>query len=216
MENATTLADRIAHAEDWLGRARQHIRDGQPERGALTLLLAEAELQRARQVGFTGTAGPGNGARRGSWGPLLALAALAAATLATGLLVFSQPGVRVEAHGAVPPVLRLHAGAGEMLRAVTVPGPPVERTTVVERTVIRRVPVYQPAFAVRPSDAAVAAAGATPAVPRTAPAAIPSPAPAAPAAAPSSPAQVRSLLSDADVIELVLAAERSLRRSDRE
>jgi hypothetical protein len=216
MEKATTLADRIAHAEGWLGRASQQIRDGQPERGALALLLAEAELHRARQVGFAGTAGARTGARQGSWGPLLAVAALATAALVTGLLAFSQPGVVVEAHGAVLPVLRLQAGDGEMLWAVTVPEPPVQRTTVVERTVIRRVPAYHPVPAVRPSGVAVSAAGAAPTPPRTAPAAVPSPAPAAPAAAPASPAQARSLLSDADVIELVLAAERSLRRSDKE
>lgn len=210
MDHTTALADRITHAEDWLGRARQQIQDGHPERGALTLLLAEAELHRAREVGFAGTAGPCAGPRQESWRPLVAVVAAAVAALAVGFLVFSRPGVWAEAHGAVPPLLRLQDGAGEMLRAVTAPEPLVERT-VVERTVIQRVPVYRPVSASLPTRAALPATEAVPAAPRMMPAAAPVHPPAAPAQ--PVPAQVQSLLSDADVIELVLAAERSLRRS---
>lgn len=211
MDHTTALEDRIAHAEDWLGRARQQIRDGNLERGALTLLLAEAELHRAREVGFAGAAGSYAEPRRGSWRPLVAVTALAATVLAVGFLVLGQRGVWVEAHGAVPPLLlRLQDGTGEMLRAVTVPEPLVERT-VVERTVIRRVPVYRPASASRTTRAALPATEAVPAAPRMAPAAAPLHAPTAPVQ--PAPAQVQSLLSDADLIELVLAAERSLRRS---
>lgn len=210
MDHTTALVDRIAHAEDWLGRARQQIRNGHPERGALTLLLAEAELHRAREVGFAGTPGSCAGPRQETWRPLVAVAATVVAALAVGFLVFSRPGVWAEAHNAVPPLLRLQDGAGEMLRAVTVPEPLVERT-VVERTVIRRVPVYESASASRPTRAALPDTEAVLAAPRAAPAAAPVHAPTAPAQ--PVPAQVQSLLSDADVIELVLAAERSLRRS---
>lgn len=215
-ERRTTLTDRIRFAEGWLDRARRQIRDGQVAHGTLAMILAEAELHRAREgnLSLTGAARmPAAPRARTWWAASGALAAAAAALVAVvATMPFQAP---VTADDGAPPIVTLAGGTGEMFRIITVPGPVVERT-VVRSQIIRLA-------APRPRRAAPPASVSTPPAVHVAPAAPPSKrsTPLAPPAPPAAPAVVAapvptatlSLLSDADVIELVLAAERSLRRS---
>ncbi len=216
MENDRTgLTERITFAENWLDRARREIQEGDLDRGTLTLILAEAEVHRAREVSMTAAA-PATVARtrRPAWWRPAAVAATG--FLLVGFLAAFWPKARVEAPESTPlPIVRLSAGAGTMLRMVTAPEPTVERT--VEKRVILRVPVPVSVTArddrpVLPAIASPGAAVRQGPVPQVA-ASTTVPAPAGPAvvsvAAPPAPV----LLNEADVIDLVLAAERSLRRS---
>lgn len=213
-DRRTTLTDRISFAEGWLDRARRQIRDGQVTHGTLTMILAEAELHRAREAGApTGAARarmPVAPRSRGWWAAASVLAAAAAVSVALIQTVrFPVPNIT---DTAPHPIVTLTGGAGEMFRIITVPGPVVERTVVRSQIVRLAAPLPHPAV----SPASVSA----PPVVRPAPAGPPTersasqtpPAPPALVAAPA-PAATLSLLSDADVIDLVLAAERSLRRS---
>jgi hypothetical protein len=208
------LTERIGYAENWLGRARQRIEEGEVTHGTLALLLAEAELHRAREVDLPPSAGP-------AVRPWAAWAAVGALTLAAAVVVITL----MLPHGWAPPdagqhlapaVVRLSAGTGQMLHLVTVPEPPVERTVVQSQIVRVRVPV--PVEIRRESPPAVAA----PAPPAPVHAPPPArPVPAAPVAAPpavSSPVPVpapAAVLSEAEVIDMVLAAERTLRQTGR-
>jgi hypothetical protein len=200
-----TLAERIGFAEDWVIRARRQIQDGDLAHGTLTLLLAQAELRRAREVGTAG---------RGSVRPWAVVALGIAVGAAIAVLEF--PGhVPLSAQTETPVIVRLPEGTGALLQLVAAPEPPapVERVVVRAQALARsRVPAPAPALAPRSevaSPAGVRAPTAAPPTPASAPA--PAPASAAPAAA-AAPAPPVTLLSAADVIDLVLAAERSLRR----
>ncbi|MGQ0568928.1 MAG: hypothetical protein ACT4P5_05245 [Armatimonadota bacterium] len=220
-DRKTALTDRITFAEDWLDRARRQIQEGHLDHGALTMILAEAELHRAREVGLpVATISSARLVRprwssRGAAAALIVTAVVAAVSVAT-----SRPRATVEAHDVAMRILTLPGATGERLRMVTAAAPIVERT--IERTVVRRMIVRVPVPAVidevrqappasiapaaAPMGAVVSPSSPAPAVP--APAVEAAPAPAAPA-----PAPTPALLSEADVIDLVLAAERSLRRS---
>lgn len=236
MDDRRTLQiDRIAHAADWLVRARQRVEDGDPARGLLALLLAQAEVRRATDAGLAGLVPP----RRVDRGALL-LATSVAAVLAASVLVLAA-GLAQTA-GPPPevplPMVRLPQPAGAMLQIVQAEPPAPERA--VPGLAVRPVPEGAvPRFAVRPAPvprlAASAAApvatgprvGAAPGASvapvavRAAPAAssapvgaapttaLPAGAPGAAVAAPPPP----PVLSEADLIDLVLAAERSLRRT---
>jgi hypothetical protein len=214
-ERRVTLTDRIHFAEGWLDRARRQIRDGQVVHGTLTMILAEAELHRAREEGLplTGVAGmPAASPPRASWIASGVLAAAAAALVA--VIVTAPFQAPVTTDDAAPPIVTLAGGTGEMFRIITVPGPVVERTVVHPRIihVAARPPrPALPAASVSPPPAVHVAPAARPSE-RPAAQAPPVP-PTAPAVAAPAPAVPLLLLSDADVIELVLAAERSLRRS---
>lgn len=212
-ERRTNLTDRISFAEGWLDRARRQIRDGQVAHGTLTMMLAEAELHRAREgdLPLTGAARMPSAPRpRALWAAAGVLAAAAAALVAVIVTVPFQAPVTTD--DAAPPIVTLAGGTGEMFRIITVPGPVVERTVVRSQIIHLAAPLSR--RAVPPASVST-----QPAV-HVAPAAPPSERPTsqAPPAAPDVaaapvPAAKLSLLSDADVIELVLAAERSLRRS---
>ncbi|MDR7418820.1 MAG: hypothetical protein QN178_07900 [Armatimonadota bacterium] len=214
-EQRITLTDRIAYAEDWLDRARRRLNDGEVAEGALALVLAEAELQRAREANGAGCVTAGAGPRK-SWIAWTALGTLGlAAAVAVATVVLLHPSLPGDPSDAAP-VVRLSAATGEMLHLVTPPEPAVERTVVEPRVVHVRVPV--------PVPVAVPVVTAQPVVPVVkAPAPVrPEPATAradappvpAPAVAPASTPPVATLsLTDAEVIDMVLAAERSLRRT---
>jgi hypothetical protein len=215
-ERGTTLTERISFAEDWLGRARLQIESGRADRGALALLFAEAELHRAREAGLAvpeASSGPRTG-RLTAWAAFGALGA-AAAVLAFTVAV-ARPLASVDAHAPAQDVIRLSAATGDMLRIVTALEPAVERTVIQSRIV--HVPVAAPAVPVR-RPAALSPTGALqPATPPrvVAPAAPARVAPAPQVAAvpaPPAPPVTPVVLSDAEVIEMVLAAERSLRRT---
>jgi hypothetical protein len=215
-ERSAILTERIAFAESWLDRARCQIRDGQVVRGALTMLLAEAELQCARdsRLARAVAAHRSPGRPWTTWTAIAALALAAATALAISLANVDS-GVAGEGLASTTPIVTLSAGSGEMLRLVVVPESVVE-PTVVERMVVTsrivRVPVLVPAAASpEPPREMTGPPSAT--VPAQVPPAMVTPvqAPAAPqvvAAAPAAPV----LLTEAEVIDMVLAAERSLRR----
>lgn len=204
-QNTKGLTERITFAEGWLARARQQVEAGHHDRGVLTLVLAAAEVRLAREAGRPASRPQPRGRAVPGW-IAAGMAALCAATLVFMVMPRADGPMDV-AGGQAPPVVVLSGGTGAMLDLVTVPPPTSERT--VTRTIIVRVPVPAKKGAVTP--AAPASAAARP-PDRHIPAAQ-LPPPPAPAVAPSSAAPQHILLSEADVIELVLAAERSLRRS---
>lgn len=208
-DHKTALTERIAFAEGWLVRARRQVQDGDQTRGVLTLMLAEAEVHRARELGAI-TADPGASRPAVARGAMVALAAAAALIGATvGVWRPAGPAAARDSaarDGIRPPIVVLAGGTGSMLRMVQAREAPVERTVV--RSVILRVtasPSQAPAsLAALPTPAApVPVTHLAPPRPESRPVAAPL------EAAPSAPA----LLSEADLIDLVLAAERSLRRS---
>ncbi|MDR7456986.1 MAG: hypothetical protein QN125_06835 [Armatimonadota bacterium] len=197
----TTLAERIGFAEDWVVRARRQIQDGDLVHGTLTLLLAQAELRRAREVGTTRQA-PAR-----PW----AVVALGIA-VAAAVAVVEFPGhAPLSAQTEAPIIVALPDRTGALLQLVTVPEPaaPVEQV-IVRAVAPARPPAPAPAPALRSEAASHVGVRSQPVAP---PAPVPAAAPvsAAPAASPA-PASDATLLSAADVIDLVLAAERSLRR----
>lgn len=199
------LTERISFAEGWLARARQQVEAGHHERGMLTLVLAAAEVRLAREAGGPTVRPQPEGRALSGW-IAAGMATLCAATLV--FLVVPRAAGPTDVHsGQAPPVVVLSGGTGAKLDLVTAPPPAVERT--VTRTIFVRVPVMVKEGVAR--QAAPATAPSRPAA-RHVPAGPPLPPPATAASA-GSTAQPPALLSEADVIELVLAAERSLRRT---
>ncbi|MDQ7840212.1 MAG: hypothetical protein RDU83_04185 [bacterium] len=199
------LTERISFAEGWLARARQQVEAGHHERGMLTLVLAAAEVRIAREAGGPTVRPQPEGRALSGW-IAAGMATLCAATLI--FLVVPRAAGPTDVHsGQAPPVVVLSGGTGAKLDLVTAPPPAVERT--VTRTIFVRVPVMVKEGVAR--QAAPATAPSRPAA-RHVPAGPPLPPPATAASA-GSTAQPPALLSEADVIELVLAAERSLRRT---
>ena len=226
----SVLTERIAFAEEWLDQAKRQLADGNVANGSLHMILAEAELQRAREVN-AGSVSPDplpapstfwsvlstRGVARASAG-VLAVAGFAAA------LLWHMPVVREAAPADTSwPVVVLSEQTGDMLRLVGTPSAPepliVERT--VERTIVKPMIVRVPAA----SQVRLAAAAAAPPIapvaagPRAARAPGPVVVAPQPAHAPATQSTTASeappaapVISDADVIDLVLAAERSLRQ----
>ncbi len=218
MQDHTDLSERIANAEDWLARARWQLERGDRARGALTLLLAEAEVHHARELGMA----PLPARPRFSWGHG-AIGALAVAALIAGVWL-SAPLPTASAPTADvrwPTIVALSDGTGSLLHLVQAPPSTVDSRVANDAGFKMRVPlpVVRSAAPQRPSvPAAPAVTVAAPAVTLQAPVvaapAVPAqPAPvSAPAAVQQQPAP--AVLSEADLIDLVLAAERSLRRSN--
>ena len=87
-----SMAERIRHAEAWLRRARVDCRRGDTHRALLRLLLAEAEIRRARESGRS--AGAAGGSLRrvpGRWA-ILGAAAFAALLLVVRYVVVEPIG----------------------------------------------------------------------------------------------------------------------------
>ncbi len=221
MQDQTDLSERIANAEDWLARARRQLEHGDRTRTALTLLLAEAEVHHARELGLPSMLGR----RRWSW-VHGAIGSLAVAALIAGVWVsMPLPGVSVPPAGAPrPTVVALSEGTGSLLHLVQAPPAIVEARPAGDAGVGMRPSHFVVRSAEPPRPVVVAAPGVTvaplvvkPQAPApvvvlpAAPAVPPAPAPA-PVVVQLPPAP--TVLSEADLIDLVLAAERSLRRSN--
>jgi hypothetical protein len=216
-DQTSALTERIAFAEEWLDRAKRQLADGNVAHGSLHLILAEAELHRAREVSGTPESLGAPRARRAPW-PVLGACAVAVAGIATAFLwQVSAVPVSADARAASWPVVTFSEQTGHMLRIVSTPEAPLAPTIVertVERTIVKpmivRVTVPAPAQPgpVAPSAPVVSSV--------TAPALVPAaPQPAHASAAPPTATvfpPAAPVLSEADVIDLVLAAERSLRR----
>jgi hypothetical protein len=198
------LAARIGFAEQWLRRARGQVAEGDVARGALTLVLAEAEVRHAMEIAGLPVR------RRRPLAPI-ALAAVVAAAAAAAISVLTPAAMPATAAG--PAIVQLDGGVGELLRLVV---PPAAASAAQPRRAVAPLPVRPPAALRRPPVAAEALSPAVPvATGRPAgaaqAAAATSPAPAdallAPAAAPPPPVVV----SNRELIELVLTAGSVLR-----
>lgn len=213
-DECTLLRQRIAFAEAWLDRARQQLDDGHLERGVLALALAEAEMSRAREDRLGAASVP---EARGAHPVAVAiLAAAVAAVTALGVLpsILWRVGAIADPTATTPlPAFALPATSGAMLRLVDGGPTPAVAERVVTATVIRFRPVaVERQDAQRPLPAVGKAAPVSQAVPP--PAALPAARIVAPP--PTSqpgPEPATAVVSEADLIEMVLAAERSLRRS---
>ena len=184
----------IGFAERWLFRARQECTEGNLVRGLLTLLLAEAEVQHAREVTLPSQAAV-----------LPRPSAVAMVVGATGLVVllllaltgFPSEGELVTGASGGPPVIRFEQPVGSTLALVPAV---ISSSQQTQPAWLRRARHAAP-FEASPAESArasrVAARRATPAKRGVPPLA-------------KTPGTSR-LVSDDDLIDLVLAAERSLR-----
>jgi hypothetical protein len=232
-DQTSVLTERIAFAEEWLDRAKRHLADGDVTHGSLHVILAEAELQRARETSLalrprasaaSSASAASAAASRAAWPLVAACAVIAAGIVAAVLWHRSMPTASFDAPAVSWPIVTLSEQTGDMLRIVSMPAPALEPAVVervVERTVVRPMivrvtapPAGARVVAPAPPAALAAAAPRAPApaplpAPQVAslPAPVPPAQPAVTAVAPTAP-----VLSDADVIDLVLAAERSLRQ----
>ncbi len=218
-ERPEKLVERVELAERWLDRARHQLESGDPGKSALTLLLAGAEVARAREESLAASGSSDAGSPQDAPRYALPLAALFLAAGVAALLLLPLPHLRAplaKVGDGAPAVVRLEGGSGSVLKMVTAQAPTPQAPKV-------RVIVYAPRAAVSPPAAARALTEAarppgpapilkaTAVAPHAPAGAVPAPAPVP--AAPQPSAAQAPLLSEADVIDLVLAAERSLRRS---
>jgi hypothetical protein len=200
------VAARIGFAERWLDRARTQCTDGNVAGGLLTLALADAEVRYALETGGW----PAGRARRRSGGLRWLVAAAAVAAVVVWVI---QPRSTPVSAGptAGPPVVRL-PGVGSIL-AMTVPmmpsaAVPAVRSAAVRVTSVRPAPrIARGTAGPVPARAAIVPVTTSTAVKSTAaPATATSPASVHPST--STPAVP---ISDVDLIEMVLAADRTLR-----
>lgn len=200
------VAARIGFAERWLLRARAQCEDGNVAGGLLTLSLADAEVRYALEAGGW----QAHGTRRWRRVPWVLLAAASAALLVWGLRAVPVPVSAGPTDG--PPVVRLPAQVGTLLAMVTVPAAPsspAPAASVAAPRPTRRAAAGQPVQQVRASMPAPA-----PSIVSTAPAVVtttPSPTTASSASVRPSTVMPVQLISDVDLIEMVLAADRTLR-----
>lgn len=198
------IVARIGFAETWLDRAKRQVADGNLTRGILTLVLADAEVHHAIEV--AGTPRPSAAFRVPIAVPVLLLVLVAAS--AFGLTRSSADPALPPDAGA--PVIALASRVGSLLRLI--PAPPDAPGAPV--TAARPVP--RPAHPVRPSRPATVAPSApvtpgsevVPAVPASAPPVSPPPEPVVQVPPQSTPPIT---LTAGELIDLVLAAERTLR-----
>ncbi len=189
---------RIGFAERWLRHAKQHCGDGDVTRGLLSVVLAEAEMHYALETGGMSVKGP---ARRMMTPALLTVGALAAAVLAVTMWLSPAPPAR-SAVGAAP-IVKLGSPVGSVLDLVQTPTVAPVRLSSPVRDSSRSGLVAS--RAVRPMVVDPGRTGPLGGVPPT----LPVPAPSV-AVAPLAPPAIG--LSTVDLIDLVLAADRMLRR----
>lgn len=222
------IVERIGFAERWLDRARTQIGGGNVARGALTLVLADAEVRHALEVAGLRSARPRRGAAAAVAAALLLIAAGAA-------LVFLPRGTAPlagerAAFSAAPerPVVTLGVHTGMLLRIVGAPhpeaAPPAARSAPGRPLRAAPAPTPVPRLSARPEPRPAPVTVA----PRPGPSPVPvtaAPLPAAPQA-PEAAAQPVTVvpptvqaapltLTAGELIDLVLAAERTLRGDPR-
>ena len=215
------ILTRISFAERWLQRAREECLDGDVGRGLLTLVMADAEVRRLLQLAVPPAPRP-----RASMRPAVVVAAgVLIAALAALQLGVLAPRAPVESAGLAPG-LTLRPGTGTLLKPLQVqqlprvvaPQVPVRAVAPPAKPARVRVPGASPAALVR-APSPPAAPVRLPAIqptplpaPAAAPAAAASPSPSpVPAASQADPAA--STVSLADLLDLVIVADRTLRRS---
>ncbi len=212
------ILTRIGFAERWLQRAREECLDGNVARGVLTLVLADAEVRRLLQLSGAPLASPRSSRVISLVAVGIAVVLGAALALQLGVLAL---GAAPTESAALPTALTLRAGTGALLEPLAAIAPPVaeSRPTAVPtrptsmigrpaRSPVTFRPAQVPQTVVRAAPVQV-----TP--PVAAPAAVSSPPPAVPAPGPTVvSAPVPSVtLSGVDLLDLVIVADRTLRRS---
>jgi hypothetical protein len=214
------LSERITNAEDWLARARRQLEQGETARGTLTLLLAEAEVHHAREIGMGAAPVRAPLPRMHAAIGMLTVVALAAAIWASGIQPATVPQSTADASSTT--IVTLSDGHGRLLELVqpsAVADAKIDENQELPVKVrVVRVPVRSIMTPPVLSAAPVLAISRPPVKPEPEPviAAAPVP-PSPPAAAPASAAAQPGsppVVSDANLIDLVLAAERSLRRAN--
>ena len=188
------LARHIGFAERWLARAKQEVTDGQLARSVLTLLLAEAEVHHARERTL-----PAREAVLPR--PSIAMTILGATALMVLLLagrsLFSPRGEMITGFTSAPAVVKFKQPGSTLALVPAVLTP--------EPAVAAPAPRAAPAPP-RPDRVGRSATRVVTSKPAAKPQSL-SPS----GAAPEQPV----LLSEGDLIELVIAAERSLRGGKR-
>lgn len=188
------LTHHIGFAERWLARAKGEVARGDLGRSLLTLLLAEAEVHHARlQEATPAAAVP----RPHPLMTILGTTALAA-TLLAGLAAALPRSDVTSVLPPSPPVIRFKQPVGSTLALIPMVVAPAVPTQVISAP--PRVPAVTGAARVPVRRMPVRAA----VLPRN-----------VPASAPDQPAAPVVVVSDGDLIDLVLAAERSLRGEKR-
>jgi len=214
------LSERITNAEDWLARARRQLEQGETARGTLTLLLAEAEVHHAREIGMDAAPVRAPLPRVHAAIGMVTVVALVAAIWVSGIQPATAPqstdasSTRIvtlsDGHGSLLELVQASAVADAKIdenqgfpvkvRVVRVPVRSIMTLPVLSTAPV--LAISRPPVRPEPETAAVIAVAPVPSPPADAPAAT--------TAQPGSP----PLVSDANLIDLVLAAERSLRRAN--
>jgi hypothetical protein len=241
------MIQHIGFAERWLARARAECTRGHVVRGALTLLLAEAEVHHAREA-VTPTSQEAEVAPTPRLNrPLIAAAALMICVVAIILATGAGSGplaVQDHALSPAPIVVRLRHDVGSVLSLVpSSSGPardgqgavytapvqqvrtPIERSVNVPpvKTDAASVKVNPPRLTKRVLSAGPAPFARRDAVKSTSRVRVArlerkrrlTAAPVSSPVSPSPSVAEPGVISDADLIDLVLAAERSLRSGSR-
>lgn len=198
---------RIDFAERWLNRAKRQCEDGDVSRGLLTLVLASAEMSHALRM-----AEPTGALRRRRVVPAIALGTAAALSFAAFASWQGAPPAPASSATA-PAIITFSSRVGALLEPVQVP--PVQMQILPVEQPVTPLATRRPARATPPIrvDAPADAARSVPDVPAPAAVTLPVPVPR-PAAALSSlhaGTVAEAGLTDSELIDLVLAAERILR-----
>lgn len=221
------ILTRISFAERWLQRAREECLDGDVGRGLLTLVLADAEVRRLLQLAVPP-------APRARWLRLPVVAGIAGLVIAAAMaLQLGVPALRAASMepAALAPSLSLRPGTGalllpleadrleEVVAAVRAAPPAVSPLPVrvapaparpVPGSVTQRPTGAPASITVRaPQPAAPRLVASSPTVQTATPAPVPAAVPTVtPVPAPN------ATLSVADLLDLVIVADRTLRRSE--
>lgn len=211
---------RIGFAERWLHRARTQCAEGDVSGGLLTLALADAEVRYALEVsGWRPAASHTASSRRRRLGGVLA----AAAAAVVGVIWVSLPSLGPTAAGEFdgPPVIRFAPTTGTLLSVAPASIEPDTRPGIAAASEQRPRRAIRTGVTRPPAPVTMRAAASAPTA-RAGPAAPAAGQPTAAATAPSSTAgQLTAsaalagapapfVLSDADLIDMVLAASRAL------
>ena len=209
------ILTRIGFAERWLQRAREECLEGDVARGLLTLVLADAEVRRVLQLAVAPAP-----RFRSRLGPALVVGAglIITAVFALQLGVLAIGAAPVESAGLAPGLM-LRPGTGALLEPLEAIGPQEPARDLAAPATPAPAPPAAAGRAAAPQRARLSSPpsfhqAAAPIVLVTAPA--PAPAPPSPGPAPvpaaSTPAPPAAL-SGVDLLDLVIVADRTLRRS---
>ncbi len=197
----------IGFAQRWLDRAKRQCQDGDVSRGLLTLVLASAEMSHALRM-----AEPAGALRRRWIVPAIALGTAAALSFAA--FASWQGGPPAPASSATAPaIITFSSRVGTLLEPMQLS--PAQMKILPVGQPVTPLATRRPARATPPMrvDAPADAARSVPDVPAPVAVTPPVPVPRPAAALSSLPAGTvaESGLTDSELIDLVLAAERILR-----